>query len=234
MTIQLLDSHARDDLELFAIRAHRLDQQAVIKLEVYPGSLAAYCAPLYATSLDDMMPTVLGVRTFAISREAAQHQAVYLAADLLTRLAYLRKTEGLTLEAPVTEVSAVWLGVTPPRTGWQRWAGRIRGRDIQSINSEGVAHVSEAVKDSNGATGRVGQLAVAKIRSRVWAQQPEELRGMPAGVAFAAIGLGFAKSADDDGVPTIAVFRHHNWGRVSLPFGEVLAHSRFLPKLPAE
>lgn len=227
--IRLLDTHARDDLELFALRAQRLDSEAVMRIEVYRRAIAAYVAPLYAQGLHDAMPTTLGVRTFPIIVASDLEPVVVPITDLLACLGAMRRADDRDLILEPSSVNAVWLGISPPRTGWERTGNRVRQCDVRAVCERGVADVAAAVEDSAGAIGKVGTLALQKVRGRIWSEQPTELSGAPSSVAFVADGLGFLRGHDDaDAIPTIAVFRHHHWYRLSFPYGEVLTHSRFL------
>jgi hypothetical protein len=95
--------------------------------------------------------------------------------------------------------------------------GKIPEGDLESIAREGIAEVA-------GVSGN-GTLIVTRVRTEVWSRM-RQLSGLdvPAGVAFAAYGLGFlapdASSAPES--PVVKVSRASNWMRFSSTRGHVI------------
>jgi hypothetical protein len=65
-TFSLADSLSLDDLDVFLARAARVEDGSV-RLIAGSGVLAVYVAVLYPAGLIDETPTVLGLRTFALT-----------------------------------------------------------------------------------------------------------------------------------------------------------------------
>ncbi|QLD10405.1 hypothetical protein [Microbacterium oleivorans] len=192
---------ARDVLT-FAGRAARLGD-GVVRLQARKGVLAMTCAPLAPRSLVDATPFVLGMRTAPVDPELECDLAIdaaALAPDLDERV----------LRLPDSAVTASWAGVSPPRTGW-RDGGALDSARVSLRAQWGIAAVARQLP-----TG-AGDDVVHLVRSAVWGESDADLEGLPRGVAFAAVGLGFIGGAEE---PTLR--RTDVWTRVSFARGHVL------------
>src|SRR5690606_22506544 len=86
------------------------------------GVLAAYVAVLYPVGLRDESPTVLGLRTFALT-EVATFDAVVPLRALIERLVRLQNAERersqpVAVGLPIEVNTATWAAISPPRGGW--------------------------------------------------------------------------------------------------------------------
>ena len=120
----LTDSLSLGDLQVYLSRAARVEDGSV-RLISAAGVLAVYTAILYPRGLLDQSPTVLGLRTFALTEQVDLDKVVPVR-SLLDRVARLLASAAAPVETPVTvtvplEVSTVtWAGISPPRGGWQQ------------------------------------------------------------------------------------------------------------------
>lgn len=196
------DQRSAHDFETFARRALRIAPDGAMRLQASDTVLASWVEVLPGRTLTHSGLT-LGLRVQRLAESAHVDVAVSLA-SLRDRLA--RGMEQ-TLSVPPQEVSAPWLGITPPRSGWEPVAATTTAR-LQEIAREGIAEVAAGTPDVAGAA------AVASLRERVWGRvQPE---GFPAAVAFAADALGFVIGDEAQW------HRCGPWGRLSTPAGYVL------------
>jgi hypothetical protein len=97
-------------------------------------------------------------------------------------------------------------------------AGTISESELETIAREGIAEVASV-------SGK-GTLIVARVRTEVWSRTRllSDIE-VPAGVAFAAYGLGFL-AAEAGSTPESAgasVSRAANWTRFSTPRGHILS-----------
>lgn len=196
------DAPTAADVLTFSARAARLGDGAV-RLQATGGTLLVSAAPLAPRTLLESTPTVLGMRAVRVDPE--------LVCDLVV------PAEGLTasddpaaLQLPDAAVTATWAGVSPPRAGWTD-DGAIAAALLAERAQWGIAAVAEAVpKDA-------GDDAVHAVRAAIWGAADEPLAGLPLGVAFAALALGFIAGEEQ-----AVVRRNGPWTRVSLARGHVL------------
>ncbi|GAD33014.1 hypothetical protein MTS1_00358 [Microbacterium sp. TS-1] len=205
MSERLLFPHpevARDVLT-FAGRAAR-HGDGIVRLQARGGLLALSCAPLSPRSLTDPTPFVLALRTARVDPE--------LECDLTVDAAALAPDadDGRAVRLPDSGVTAAWAGVSPPRAGW-REAGSLDSARVSLRAQWGIAAVARQLP-----TG-AGDDVVHRVRSSVWGAPDEDLAGLPLGVAFAAVGMGFIAGAEQP-----VVRRTDVWTRVSFARGHVL------------
>ncbi|NDH65821.1 MAG: hypothetical protein EBY26_05545 [Microbacteriaceae bacterium] len=128
----LVDLETAVDLQAFLNRAKRLDPSGLVRLRAYGNLLAAYVAPIFAGGIMDAGPTVLGLRTCELAKDAEVEGLVTIQA-ILDRLARvidvgIWNAKDSTISLPPNE-RAAWGGILPPRSGWagprcQRPCGR--------------------------------------------------------------------------------------------------------------
>ncbi|MFB8893091.1 MULTISPECIES: hypothetical protein [Microbacterium] len=193
---------ARDVLT-FAGRAAR-HGDGILRLRARAGVLALSCAPLAPRSLTDATPFVLALRTARVDPE--------LECDLTIDAAALAPDgdDDRAVRLPDSGVAASWVGVSPPRSGW-REAGSLDSAQVSLRAQWGIAAVARQLPAG------AGDDVVHLVRSSIWGTPDEDLGGLPLGVAFAAVGLGFIAGAEH---PTIR--RTDVWTRVSFARGHVL------------
>ncbi|WP_199190343.1 hypothetical protein [Cryobacterium sp. N22] len=216
-SFSLSDSLSLGDLQVYLSRASRVEDGSV-RLVSAAGVLAVYTAILYPRGLLDSSPTVLGLRTFALT-EPVELDVVVPVRSLLDRL--LRLEAAVTdVDAPVTvtvplQVSSVtWAGITPPRGGWTSH-GSASPAVLEAAAREGIAEVASVIP-----TG-TGEQIVQRVRSEVWGRPIEALDFVPSGAAFAAVSLGFL-SADEP----VQLFETGPWTRLSTARGHILVRRK--------
>lgn len=212
MTTQftLFDAHAARDLSVLLGRAARLDDAAAVRLVAHSGVLAVYVAVVTPRGLLDRGPTVLGLRTFALTD--GEFDVVVPIRSLLSRVdaVLATATEGATsigLPAPVTTI--VWAAISPPRGGWQRMAV-IESAILREAARAGIEEVATAIPEGTG------EQIVHRVRSEVWGRPLPETEHLPAGAGFAAEALGFL------GADPVQQFATGPWIRLSMQRGHVL------------
>lgn len=216
-TFSLSDSLSLGDLQVYLSRASRVEDGAA-RLVSAAGVLAVYTAILYPRGLLDSSPTVLGLRTFALT-EPVELDVVVPVRSLLDRLVHLEAAV-TDVDAPVTvpvplQVSSVaWAGITPPRGGWMAH-GTSSAAVLEQAARDGIAEVAAVIP-----TG-TGEQIVQRVRSEVWGRPIEALDFVPAGAGFAAVSLGFL-SADEP----VALFETGPWTRLSTSRGHILVRRK--------
>ena len=214
----LVDSLALGDLQVFLGRAARIEDGSV-RLIGGAGVLAVYVAVLHPSGLLDESPTVLGLRTFALTSQDAFDVVVPIR-SLLVRLESLQESAGLDVGEPVTvalpmSVSTVtWAAISPPRGGWHALPN-IDGALLDTTARAGIAEVAAAIPES------VGEQVVRKVRSEVWGRELEGYDFIPAGAAFAAVSLGFLGEGD-----SVSLYESGPWTRLTTKRGHVLVKRR--------
>ncbi len=220
----LADTPTLDDLQVFLARAARIEEGSV-RLIAGSGVLAVYVAVFTPSGLLDESPTVLGLRTLALSPAEVGHASfdvVVPIRSLLQRLETAQSTrlaareagstdaEGpATISVPMEVNTVTWSAISPPRGGWHPIPGTTSAVLDQAARS-GIAEVAAAVPDA------VGEQLVRRVRSEVWSRGIEGVEHIPAGAAFAALSLGFL--GDDE----VRMFETGPWTRLTTLRGHVL------------
>jgi hypothetical protein len=220
-SFSLTDSHSLGDLQVYLARASRVEDGSV-RLISAAGVLAVYTAILYPRGLLDSSPTVLALRTFALS-EPMELDVVVPIRSLLDRVARLHtaaKARGDEADTPVKiavplQVSTVtWAGISPPKGGWQAH-GQTDAARLESAARTGIDEVAAVIP-----TG-TGEQIVQRVRSEVWGRPIDGLEHVPAGAGFAAFSLGFL--ADDE---PVQLFETGPWTRLTTSRGHILVRRK--------
>lgn len=213
-TFHLADALALGDLVTYLGRAARVEDGSV-RLIATSGVLAVYSAVLYPKGLLDESPTVLGLRTFALSR-GEEFDAVVPIASLMTRLERLSAAysgdEPITVTLPLRVNTVTWAAISPPRGGWNP-AGGIFSTALDVVARAGIDEIAQAIPEG------VGEQIVHKVRSEVWGRTIPNLEHVPAGASFAALSLGFLPVGVEE---TVTVFETGPWTRLTTKRGHVL------------
>src|SRR5690606_11392191 len=172
-----------DDLHTFLTRAAHIEEGSV-RLIAGSGVLAAYVAVLYPVGLRDETPTVLGLRTFALTQVTTFDAVVPLRA-LIERLVRLQnaerdRSEEVTVGLPIEVNTATWAAISPPRGGWLT-LDPTDPRMLEAVSRAGIDEITAAVPDE------IGEKILRRVRSEVWSRPIEGLEHVPAGAAFAAM-----------------------------------------------
>lgn len=216
-TFSLVDSLSLADLQVFLGRAGRVEDGSV-RLIAGSGVLAVYVAVLYPSGLLDESPTVLGLRTFALTERDA-FDAVVPVRSLLERLARLQgevtdPTAAVTVTLPMQVNTVTWAAISPPRGGWTALE-QVGGATLERVAASGIDEVATAIPAGTG------EQIVRRVRSEVWGRPIEGLEYVPAGAAFAALSLGFLGGPD-----AVRVYETGPWTRLSTERGHVLVKRR--------
>lgn len=216
---KLLDRQSVEDLQAYLLRAKRLDRDGLVRFRAFGDVLAAYVAPIYAGSLMDNGPTVLGLRTMTIC-ENSEVDAIVPIANILDRLAKLLadSPRKYVLELP-DSLKTPWAGISPPRAGWEPMVS-IPEPELTAIARAGIDEVADTLPEA------VGGPIAARIRGEIWGRQMKFGSRIPTGAAFVAAGLGFLTENE-----VVEVYQAQGWVRLSSEHGHVLAKAANGPVL---
>lgn len=209
VTLAFRDTESVRDLDTFVDRAGVIENESV-RLLADGEVLTAWVQVLSPRGLSDTTPTVLGMRGFALAAPAH--------VDLVVPIESLRvrlgnsESEGdsVVVTLPAAVPSIRWTVTLPPRDGWEV-TGKVNSTDLDKVARDGVKEVQKNIPTE--AEERV----VRSIRSQIWGANISKKIGLPAGVAFAAVTLGFLTDK------TLPVSIRDPWIRVSSAGGDVIA-----------
>ena len=216
-TFSLVDSLSLGDLQVFLSRAQRVEDGSV-RLISGSGVLAVYVAVLVPAGLLDDSPTVLGLRTFALTG-ADTFDVVVPVRSLIERLNRLQSEivdpgAPVTVSLPMQVNTVTWAAISPPRGGWKSLES-VEASVLESVAKAGIDEVAAAVP-----TG-TGEQIVQRVRSEVWGHPIAGLEYVPAGAAFAGLALGFL-----GGTGPVRVYETGPWTRLTSERGHVLVKRR--------
>ena len=216
-TFSLVDSLSLGDLQVFLSRAQRVEDGSV-RLISGSGVLAVYVAVLVPAGLLDDSPTVLGLRTFALTG-ADTFDVVVPVRSLIERLNRLQREIAdpiapVTVSLPMQVNTVTWAAISPPRGGWKSLES-VEASVLESVAKAGIDEVAAAVP-----TG-TGEQIVKRVRSEVWGHPIAGLEYVPAGAAFAGLSLGFFGGSDP-----VRVYETGPWTRLTSERGHVLVKRR--------
>jgi hypothetical protein len=221
-TFSLVDSLSLGDLQVFLSRAQRVEDGSV-RLIAGQGVLAVYVAILVPAGLLDESPTVLGLRTFALSApdDAApdSFDAVVPVRSMLERLNRLQgeivdPTAPVTVNLPMQVNTVTWAAISPPRGGWKALES-VEASVLEAVAKSGIDEVAAAIP-----TG-TGEQIVQRVRSEVWGHPIPGFEYVPAGAAFAGLSLGFL-----GGSAPVKIYETGPWTRLTSDRGHVLVKRR--------
>ncbi|RFA22105.1 hypothetical protein [Subtercola boreus] len=214
-TFSLVDALSLGDLKVFLGRAARVGTGSV-RLIGGQGVLAVYASVLAPKGLLDTGPTVLGLRTFALTDTEESFDEIISIRALLDRLALLSvvvngETGPVDVTLPPSEGLAAWAGISPPRGGWTN-LGLVDTALLEKSAGDGISEVAAALPPDTG------EQIVHRVRSQVWGRAIAGIeRETASGAAFAAVSLGFLRPEDP-----VAIYRSGPWTRLSTRRGHVL------------
>ena len=217
-TFTLVDSLALGDLHVFLGRALRIEDGSV-RLIAGSGVLAVYAPVLLPMGLLDESPTVLGLRTFALT-SPEDFDVVVPVRSLLARVEGQLDASTADVGEPVVvrlpmEVNTVtWTSISPPRGDWHPMP-TTEWHVLDAAAKAGIDEVAGAVPDG------VGEQIVRRVRTEIWGRPIDGMPHVPAGAAFAALSLGFLHDGD-----SVSVYESGPWTRVTTKRGHVLIKRR--------
>jgi hypothetical protein len=186
----------------------------MVRVRAFGKVLACYVAPIFAGSLMEQGPTVLGLRTSELLEDAEVDIVAPITA-VLDRLAALvandENWKGKYHVVLPDSVRAPWSGIQPPRSGWEL-AGEVSEELLTQIAKDGIAEVADSLPES------VGGPIAARIRGEIWGRSMEGDSPVPTGAAFVAAGLGFL--TENEVVP---IYQTQGWIRLSPMNGHILS-----------
>ena len=206
--LMLADAGTLADLRTFVSRARTADDGA-IRLQGAGHVLAAYVCVMRAKLLGEGTPTILGLRTMALSAPSTLDVTVSLG-SVADRLARMEGAD-LSLPVPPMTVNESWAGVSAPRSAWQE-VTTVDAEKLIEVAKEGVREIGQIIPINPGA------LIVNNARAAVWGRPMTGVEGsIPGGAAFAAYALGFLAPGEN-----ATIFSSHRWLRLSTPRGHIL------------
>jgi hypothetical protein len=216
-TFSLVDSLSLGDLQVYLSRAGRVEDGSV-RLIAGSGVLAVYVAVFYPSGLLDESPTILGLRTFALT-ERDSFDAVVPVRSLLDRLARLQlavvdPTAPVEVSLPMQVNTVTWTAISPPRGGWVSLA-EFPSAGLDTVARAGIDEVAAAIPEGTG------EQIVHRVRSEVWSRPIDGLEYVPAGAGFAALSLGFLADGE-----AVRIYETGPWTRLSTQRGHVLVKRR--------
>lgn len=215
----LVDSLALGDLHVYLARALRVEDGSV-RLIAGSGVLAVYVSVLHPAGLLDESPTVLGLRTFALSSRE-DFDVVVPVRSLLMRVegqlepaAAADLTDGVVVNLPMEVNTVTWAAISPPRGGWHVLPGT-QWDVLDAVARAGIDEVATAIPAGTG------EQIVHKVRTEIWGRPIDGLDFVPAGAAFAAVSLGFLAEGD-----AVSIYESGPWTRLTTKRGHVLIKRR--------
>ncbi len=210
----LADRASTIDLQAYLARAKRLDPTGMVRVRAFGSVLACYVAPIFAGSLMEQGPTVLGLRTSELLEDAEVDIVVPITAVLDRLAALVANGDNWKGEYHLVlpdSVRAPWSGIQPPRSGWEL-VGEVSEELLTQIAKDGIAEVADSLPES------VGGPIAARIRGEIWGRSMEGDSPVPTGAAFVAAGLGFL--TENEVVP---IYQTQGWIRLSPLNGHILS-----------
>ncbi|TFC95776.1 MULTISPECIES: hypothetical protein [Cryobacterium] len=216
-SFSLPDSLSLRDLQVYLSRASRVEDGSVRLIQA-AEVLAVYTAILYPRGLLDSSPTVLGLRTFALTAPV-ELDAVVPVRSLLDRLARLTAAvevpdTPVSVTVPLEVTTVTWAGISPPQGGWTL-LGETDAALLDEAAQSGIEEVAAVIPAGTG-----GQI-VQRVRSEVWGRPIPGLEIVPAGAAFAAVSLGFLPKDEP-----VRLFETGLWTRLSTSRGHILVRRK--------
>lgn len=224
-TFTLVDSLALGDLHVFLGRAVRVEDGSV-RLIAGAGVLAVYVAVLHPAGLLDESPTVLGLRTFALTTSdplapQSSFDVVVPVRSLLARVEGLLASaaaadvaEGIVVTIPMEVNTVSWAAISPPRGGWKPMPSTAWDV-LDAVARRGIDEVATAIPSGTG------EQIVHRVRTEIWGRPIDGLDFVPAGAAFAALSLGFLGEGD-----AVSIYESGAWTRLTTKRGHVLVKRR--------
>lgn len=217
-TFTLVDSLALGDLHVYLGRALRVEDGSV-RLIAGAGVLAVYVSVLHPAGLLDESPTVLGLRTFALTSKE-DFDVVVPVRSLLMRVegqleaATANVAEPIVVTLPMEVNTVSWAAISPPRGGWNPLPSTDWGV-LNEVARKGIDEVATAIPSGTG------EQIVHRVRSEIWGRPIDGLDHVPGGAAFAALSLGFLGEGD-----TVSIYESGPWTRLTTKRGHVLVKRR--------
>lgn len=202
--VVVADEVDRQGLVQYLERLVALDNRAAVRLQAGGTVLGVWSGPPFE---------VVALRPVALG-EPIRLDATVSAQRLLERA-----RKGLVVEVPASVSGPTWVGLLPPRSGWEE---RLRS-DVGNVRAavEMAKHFFH--ERAEGVTDRA---ALEQIAHDVWERTC--LAEVPVRAAHAAESLGLMGPADGVAV----AYSTDSWTRLAVPGGSVAARRGLLPSIP--
>ena len=201
--IELGSDAERRALWQYLERLVALDNRAVVRLQGEGTVLGVWSGPPFE---------VVALRPVALSRPARLD--VTVSAQRMSE----RAAEGGPIDLPPTVSGPTWVGLLPPRGGWEE---RARG-DVASVRAS-VESAKQFFRER--AEGVTDQASLEQIAGDVWERAC--LAEVPVRCAHAAESLGLMGPGDGVAV----AYATDTWLRLAVPGGSVAARRGLLPSI---
>ena len=143
-SLPLTDPRDVADLRTYLSRARGVDPQGAVRFQARGRALGVYVCVLEPHGLLDTTPTVLGLRTAALSGEQALDVTVPLG-GVLDRMP--RQDQDATdVGLPPVDANVSWAGIAPPLGGWTP-VGSVAGDALRRVVMQRRA-TGAAVRDT--------------------------------------------------------------------------------------
>jgi hypothetical protein len=197
--VQLRDHDETLGLSAYLQRLIALDSRAAVRLQATDRALGVWSGP---------PAQVVALRPVALA-EPADIDVTVSAERLRERLVFSADTDSLSVDLPASVPGPSWVGLLPPRSGWER-----RGEST-------VAQVRSAVEAAVGlfrarSDGVEDRAQLESIAADVWGRAC--VAEVPVRAAHVAEKLGLL--GDDGSAPVIA-YAAGSWLRLQAPGGSV-------------
>lgn len=181
-----------------------LDNRAAVRLQSGGQVLGVWSGPPFE---------VVALRPVALA------EAVTLDATVSAQRLLERAHDGVRIELPASVSGPSWVGLLPPRSGWEE---RVRS-DVGNVRAAVDAAKHFFRERADGVTD---QAALEQIANDVWERTC--LGEVPVRVAHAADALGLMGPADG----LVVAFATPTWTRLAVPGGSVASRRGLLPAIP--
>lgn len=205
--ITLADDAERQGLGHYLERLVGLDNRAAVRLQAGGAALGVWSGPPFE---------VVALRPVALASHTSLD--VTVSAQRLLELVDAASGQTDALELPPAVSGPTWVGLLPPRSGWQERA------------RSDVANVRAAVDSAKHffrerAEGVSDQTSLEQIAADVWERTC--LAEVPVRCAHAAESLGIMGPGDGEAT----AYSTDTWVRLAVPGGSVASRRGFLPSI---
>ena len=201
--VALAEEFERTALAQYLERLVSLDNRAAVRLQASGSAMGVWSGPPFE---------VVALKPIALNG-IGEFDATVSAQRLLER------ATDLEFDLPEAVAGPTWVGLLPPRSGWEP---RARG-DVANVRAA-IEQAKHFFKER--ADGVTDRKTLEQIAYDVWERAC--LAEVPVRSAHAAESLGLL--GPSDGI--VVAYSSDNWTRLAVPGGSVAARRNFLPSIP--
>lgn len=202
LTLANVDEQA--GLVQYLERLAALDSRAAVRLQSAGSALGVWSGPPFEVVA--LKPVALDAATALDMTVAAQR--------LLERV-----TEGTVIELPPVVTGPTWVGLLPPRSGWEE-RGRSDAANVRAAVDSAKHYFRER------AEGVTDRKRLEEIAGDVWERAC--LAEVPVRAAHAADALGLLGPSDG----AVVAYATDSWTRLAVAGGSVATRRGLLPSIP--